>query len=59
MIGRERRISELALKYFTLEDILNIAGREIGTGFIGGKSVGMIIARKILAFLWRFYAVLA
>jgi len=25
-----------------------IASREIGTGFIGGKSVGMLLARNIL-----------
>lgn len=35
-------------KYFTLRDLLNIKGREIGTGRIGGKSVGMLLARKIL-----------
>jgi hypothetical protein len=38
----------LCQKYFTLEDILQIASREIGTGFIGGKSVGMLLARNIL-----------
>jgi len=48
MIGREPRIVELADRYFTLRDILDIASREIGTGFIGGKSVGMLLARKIL-----------
>jgi hypothetical protein len=48
MIGREPRISELAGKYFTLRDILDIASREIGSGFIGGKSVGMLLGRKIL-----------
>jgi hypothetical protein len=48
MIGREPRIVELADRYFTLRDILNIASREIGSGFIGGKSVGMLLGRKIL-----------
>ncbi|MDR1868996.1 MAG: PEP/pyruvate-binding domain-containing protein [Treponema sp.] len=48
MIGREPRIAELADKYFTLRDILYIASREIGSGFIGGKSVGMLLGRKIL-----------
>ena len=48
MIGKEPRITELAVRYFTLADILDIAYREIGTGYIGGKSVGMLIARKIL-----------
>ena len=48
MIGKEPRIRELAIRHFSLADILGIAGREIGTGFIGGKSVGMLLARKIL-----------
>jgi hypothetical protein len=48
MIGKELRITNLINKYFTLADILNIAEREIGTGFIGGKSVGMLLAIKIL-----------
>ena len=48
IIGKEPRIGELAKKYFTLRDILTIASREIGTGFIGGKSVGMLLGRKIL-----------
>lgn len=38
----------LALKYFDLEDILTIRKRMIGTGFIGGKSYGMLMARAIL-----------
>ncbi len=48
LIGKGTRIYELCQKYFTLEDLLQIASREIGTGFIGGKSVGMLLARKIL-----------
>lgn len=48
LIGNESRIVELCERYFTLSDILMIASREVGTGFIGGKSVGMLLARKIL-----------
>jgi hypothetical protein len=48
IIGREHRITELAGRYFSLQDILAIASREIGTGFIGGKSVGMLLSRKIV-----------
>ena len=48
MIGREPRIAELAGRYFTLRDILYIASREIGSGFIGGKSAGMLLGRKVL-----------
>ncbi|MDR2943051.1 MAG: PEP/pyruvate-binding domain-containing protein [Treponema sp.] len=48
IVGKELRITDIIVKYFTLMDILDIAEREIGTGFIGGKSVGMLLARKIL-----------
>jgi len=48
MIGRENRMLALARKIFTLEDLLNIKSRVIGTGFVGGKTVGMLLARKIL-----------
>ncbi len=49
MIGREERILGLAKKYFTLEDLLAVKARLIGTGYIGGKTVGMLMARKILS----------
>ena len=48
LIGGDSRMFRLCDRYFTLKDILSIASREIGTGFIGGKSVGMLLARKIL-----------
>ncbi|MDD4689746.1 MAG: PEP/pyruvate-binding domain-containing protein [Eubacteriales bacterium] len=48
LIGNESRMFQLCDRYFSLKDILTIASREIGTGFVGGKSVGMLIARKIL-----------
>ena len=48
LIGNEERITQLAARFFSLGDLRIIAGRRIGTGAIGGKSVGMLIARKIL-----------
>ena len=42
------RMADLCLRYFTLADVLAIASREVGSGRIGGKSVGMLLARKIL-----------
>ena len=48
IIGSQSRMLELCDRYFTLSDILTIVSREVGTGFIGGKSVGMLVARKIL-----------
>ncbi len=48
MITREPRLSILVKENFTLEDLLRIRERLIGTGFIGGKAAGMLLARKIL-----------
>lgn len=48
MIGREERILSLATNHFSLQDLLNIKTRLIGTGYIGGKAVGMLLAHNIL-----------
>jgi hypothetical protein len=48
LIGRDERILALARRHFTLDDLLQVKERLIGTGFIGGKSVGMLLARAIL-----------
>lgn len=49
LIGSESKMLELCDRYLSLSDILDISSREIGTGFIGGKSVGMLLARKIIS----------
>lgn len=49
IISRDEKILKLARENLTIEDFLTIKSRMIGTGFIGGKSVGMLIARNILA----------
>jgi len=48
MIGREKRIAQLAWDNFTLADFIAIKNRLIGSGFIGGKAAGMLIAQRIL-----------
>ncbi len=48
IISRDEKILRLAKENMKLEEFLNIKSRMIGTGFIGGKSVGMLIARSIL-----------
>jgi len=48
MVGREERMLELLKSHFSLRDLLDIKARLIGTGYIGGKAVGMLLARKIL-----------
>ncbi|MFA5116157.1 MAG: PEP/pyruvate-binding domain-containing protein, partial [Candidatus Omnitrophota bacterium] len=48
IIARDGKMLALSKKYFTLEDFLNIKSRMVGTGFIGGKTVGMLLARNML-----------
>jgi pyruvate, water dikinase len=48
IISREQKILRLTSKYLTLDDVLDVAKRMIGTGLIGGKTVGMLLAREIL-----------
>jgi len=48
IITREERLVSLFQNYFTLEDLIKIGQRVIGTGMIGGKSVGMLLAQAIL-----------
>jgi len=45
---RDERLLDMAEKYLTLGDMLAVWKRMIGTGLIGGKSVGMLMARAIL-----------
>lgn len=48
LFSRDERVTELAGRYLDLGDLLTIWRRMIGTGLIGGKSVGMLLARAIL-----------
>ena len=47
-VSRDEPVLRLAEKHLSLEDIVEIGKRMIGTGLIGGKSVGMLLARAIL-----------
>ncbi|MBN2182956.1 MAG: PEP/pyruvate-binding domain-containing protein [Sedimentisphaerales bacterium] len=49
MIARDERMLSLVREQFTLEDLQAIKSRLIGTGFIGGKAVGMLLANKIIS----------
>jgi hypothetical protein len=57
VLSRNKRILGLIREFLTLDDLLQIKERMIGTGFIGGKALGMLLARKILlrdaSFPWR------
>jgi len=48
IISRDKTILALAEKYFTLADLIHIWKRMIGSGLIGGKAVGMLLARAVL-----------
>ncbi|MFH1189587.1 MAG: PEP/pyruvate-binding domain-containing protein [Candidatus Omnitrophota bacterium] len=49
MVTSNKKLLSLASGNFSLEELIEIKSRLIGTGFIGGKSVGMLLARKILS----------
>ncbi|MCK4277938.1 MAG: PEP/pyruvate-binding domain-containing protein [Desulfurellaceae bacterium] len=59
MISKDERVLSIARDNFSLRNLLNIKNRLIGTGFIGGKAVGMLLARSILlrdqSFDWQHY----
>jgi len=48
LISRDERILAIAEKYLTLPDLIYFWKRLIGSGMIGGKAVGMLLARAIL-----------
>ncbi|MFH0879736.1 MAG: PEP/pyruvate-binding domain-containing protein [Lentisphaerota bacterium] len=49
LTGSHPEFSRLADRYFTLNDLLDIRDRMVGSGRIGGKAAGMLAARRILA----------
>ncbi len=48
MIGNHKKLVQLADRYLTLDDLLQVRDRLIGTGRIGGKAAGMLLARSVL-----------
>ena len=48
IITRDEDIYDLCREYFDLTELLSIGRRMLGTGLIGGKSVGMLLSRAIL-----------
>lgn len=47
-ITRDAKFMPLVCRYLDLPDLVAIIQRMIGTGLIGGKSLGMLLARSIL-----------
>jgi hypothetical protein len=48
IISRDSNMQHLVTRYISLQDILDVRKRMIGTGLVGGKTVGMLLARSIL-----------
>jgi pyruvate, water dikinase len=48
LVSRDERMLKLAARYLTLEDLFEVRRRMIGTGLLGGKSSGMLVARAVL-----------
>jgi pyruvate,water dikinase len=49
LIGNHDKLNKMADRYLTLDDLLRVRDKLIGSGRIGGKSAGMLLARRILA----------
>ncbi len=48
LFGPDAELNRLAERHFGIGDLLNIRERMIGSGCIGGKAVGMLLARAVL-----------
>ncbi len=48
LVGDEPNLAGLADRYLSAADLLSIRERVIGSGRIGGKAAGMLLARRIL-----------
>src|SRR5699024_156902 len=44
---KDKRLKNLVRRYFTPDDYFLLRSRMIGSGAIGGKACGMVLARKI------------
>lgn len=48
MMAKDEKVGEKIKKYFDYEDYISIYNRLVGSGMIGGKACGMLLARKII-----------
>jgi hypothetical protein len=48
ILTREEALFALCRKYFSMEDLIAVGKRMVGTGLVGGKSTGMLLSRSIL-----------
>jgi hypothetical protein len=52
LVTRDPAMTALVEQHLRMEDLLDIRKRLVGSGLIGGKTVGMLVARRILAAAW-------
>ena len=48
MMTKDERMLSKIKEYFTFEDYITIYDRRVGSGLVGGKACGMLLARKII-----------
>jgi hypothetical protein len=48
LIGNHPDFNKLSDRYLSIDDLVQIRSRMIGSGRIGGKAAGMLVARKVL-----------
>ena len=48
MMAKDEKVVEKIKEYFDYEDYISIYNRLVGSGMIGGKACGMLLARKII-----------
>ena len=48
MLTRDMRLRELVKRHFRPRDYFEIHARMVGTGMVGGKACGMLLARKLI-----------
>ncbi len=48
MMAKDEKVAEKIKQYFDYEDYISIYNRLVGSGMIGGKACGMLLARKII-----------
>ena len=48
LISDQLRYINVAREWFTISDLMEIRRRKLGTGRIGGKAAGMLLAMRIL-----------
>ncbi len=48
MMTKDEKMLSKIKEYFTFEDYITIYDRRVGSGLVGGKSCGMLLARKII-----------